>query len=87
MADLTFADVEEIQRYLATTRDDILTWLPADLATAWKSDAAGELLNSELGDGGVPWGKIRFELPTRLLRRSYTRPSTASTRWQTQPTC
>lgn len=57
MADLTISDVEEIQRYLATTRDDLFSWLPADWAPAWKSEAAGELLNGEIGDGGTPWGE------------------------------
>ena len=57
MADLTVADVEEIDKYLTATREDIMTWLPSEWVPAWKSVAAAELLNRELGDGRVPWGE------------------------------
>jgi hypothetical protein len=55
MSDLTLTDVEEIQRYLITTRDDLLTWLPNPWQPAWKSEAAKELLNTETGPA-APWG-------------------------------
>jgi hypothetical protein len=57
VSDLTLCDIEEIRKYLRGTRDDIMAWLPTDWVPAWKSAAGAELLNVELGDGGVPWGE------------------------------
>ena len=56
MADLTIADVEGINRFLFVTREDVLMWLPAPWTASWKSEAAAELGNSEIGAGGLPWG-------------------------------
>jgi hypothetical protein len=57
VADLAAADVGGIRQYLRTTSDDIMTWLPSEWAPAWKSPAAAELQNHQVGDGGVPWGE------------------------------
>jgi hypothetical protein len=57
VGDLTAADVVAIQHYLRATREDIMTWLPREWVPGWKSAAADELLNREVGDGGVPWGE------------------------------
>jgi hypothetical protein len=56
MTDLTIADVEEIKRFLLVTREDILTWLPAAWEPGWKSEAATELRNTEIGEN-APWGE------------------------------
>ena len=82
MTDLTIADVEEIKRFLLVTREDILTWLPPAWEPGWKSEAASELRNTEIGEN-APWGKIRSGRRMQLPKSSYTRPWTALTRWLT----
>ena len=57
VADLTSADIEGIQEYLRTTREDIMTWLPPEWVPAWKSPASAEMSNREVGDGGALWGE------------------------------
>jgi hypothetical protein len=56
MADLTDADVPEMQRFLTDTCADLKRWLPEpEWRPGWQSEAAVERANQESGPSG-PWG-------------------------------
>lgn len=57
VADLTPADVREMEQFLLDTCDDVRRWLPApQWEPTWQSEAARECANTERGPGG-PWGE------------------------------
>lgn len=59
MPDLTLDDVAEIKDFLSRTCDDVLNWLPGTgWQPAWQSEAAGELVNSQVRADGSAWGEV-----------------------------
>jgi hypothetical protein len=58
MALLSPGDVDQIRNYLTAVRTDVLHWLPdLEWNPAWKSEAAAERANREIGHDGNPWGQ------------------------------
>jgi len=83
VADLTLADVDEIQRFLLTTREDVLTWLPNPWEPGWKAEAADELRNAETGRAGRGV-RDQSAPPMPPQACSCSQRSTASKRWRTR---